>query len=264
MVRVLLKAFANIVGRPLILLPAIAAALVNHLVFVLTFFAGTEILADILEFGFPLFSLAEMPFRFYSLNFWQINIVLAGLFINMAVLGLLTVFYARFVRLREEGTPSAKSAFSFAVSKLGRIVSTIVFFAVVGIIFSTVLWLLLMLLSAGLPLADVLVLLFLLLIVYVTVKLVLVFTAIGFEDLQTKQAVAASWSFTGRHFWGTVWVVFLIAVVYAVFSGIGSIAMEQLADDFQVMAVYYFFSNILISAVSGLAFAEHYKLKSRK
>ena len=258
MVKILLKALANIVGRPLVLLPAIAAALANHVVLLLTFFAGAEIIADIVEFGFPLFSLAEMPFRFYSLGFWQINIVLAGFFVNLVVLGLLTIFYARFVKTREEGNPSVKSALSFSISKTGGIVSTIVFLAAAGLILSVFLWLLLMILSAGLPLAEVLVFLFILLCAFIAAKLVMVFTIMGYENLNAKQAVAASWSFTTRHFWGTLWVVFLVAVAYVLFSGIGSIVMEPLADDFQVIAVYYFFSNILISAVSGLALAEHY------
>ena len=258
MVRALLKSAGNILGYPFVLLPAVAGALVNYFVLLATYFSAVSIAADIVEFGLPNFSMAELPFRFYSLHAGELSIVFLGLLANLVVFGVLLLFYARFVKLKKDGKPSIGSAFSYALSRIGSVFSAIVFFAVVSLFLAGLLWGMLLLAAAGLPFIEFVTALYVLLLLYLAVKLVMVLPIMGYENAGLKEAIAKSWFFSTKHFLGTVLVILLLAFVYAVLTAIGSFAMEPLADDFQIIAVYYFFTNILVSAVSGLMLAEHY------
>lgn len=258
MVKMLVKAVANILGRPLILIPVLFAALANYFVMLFSFEAGANIVAGIVEFGLPNYSLTEMPLAFYSLNFWDINIVAIGLVTNLVITAGLLIFYARFVKLKQSGKPSIKSAFSYALSHIGTVIGALAVFALISIILLFGLWFILLLVLARIPLMDFVALAYVLFMGYIALKLVMVFTAIGFDGQNIKHSFQASWDFTTKKLFGTVYVLLLSTVVYLLLSIIGGIIMTPLADDFQVTAVYYFFSNILSGALAGLMLAEYY------
>ncbi len=258
MIKSLLSALKTLVGKPYLIVPALATAFI---VFLLSL-AFEPFLQD---FGFnaivlekvPDTALHELPFHFLSM--YPTGLAALGLFaiLSCTVIISLSYWYAVYAKMLKEGKTELLGACRETMAGLKDIITLIIFIAIISLLFAA----LTVLFSVITQAVEVLGLLLLGLLAlaggYLYIMLAFVVQILAIEKQKVKEALQQAWQFSSKRFWQVFLFILAIAVINyavgAVASSITDLALDETTDA-GITAIFW---SIAVS-YSGIAMALYY------
>ncbi|MFH1256383.1 MAG: hypothetical protein V1494_03755 [Candidatus Diapherotrites archaeon] len=256
MIAALIGAAFGLVKKPVVLLAAIILAIINTVVFFLLFEPIAELLYNFFVLGLvPEGNAWELPFRFLQLYFLNSIAILVAMFIS-----LMLFIWLLFVAAAAE--KEKDSAIAEANSRLGEIfwLSAFIFIAVfvflaIGYIFMAIGFSFDLL---ALP-ALIVFLAWLLVGLYVFVKLSFVAVIAAMEKVKGKEAFIKTWQWSAKRFWGIIVFLLLAGFIFSLINALGDGVAGITGEEISGIVIGLIFA-IIANAYVALAMAKAFSV----
>ena len=248
----------NLVKKPLLVLPSIAAvAILFGLLFlfleILIELMVNVMLLEIVPEG-PLYAL---PFQFIAIYGPHLLAVLAFTVIGAVLFTSLNYWFGSFIAGKIKGQESFGKTFSKTKKGLGKIIAFVIFVILVALVFGTLFWVFALIFQAVPVLGILLIALLSLAAFYLYVKLAFVISALALEKGTVKQAFEQSWNFSQKRFWQILLFLIVVSVLNQLIIFIGSSISELFLDENIEIAILALFWAIALTFV-GFALPTYY------
>lgn len=245
MFKSLIYGFATILRKPLWLLPALIVTLVNLTGF---YFALPSLMAFLIDGlvlgGIPRGELFEVPILLLLKFKAEIATLLVLLFLSLLTQVWLYFVYSRLVK---DGKAGLKEAFGYAFENKGKILGLAGFFYVVGFLYLFFLAIFAYLSLVFATVGMVLVLLWLLIGLYLGIKLVFYPIAVAYDETKPKKVLEKIWHFTAKHFLMIVLLLLVLSFIYSAIVSVGDGLSDFVPDEMLSVALFGIF--VLIASM---------------
>ncbi|MFH1752218.1 MAG: glycerophosphoryl diester phosphodiesterase membrane domain-containing protein [archaeon] len=236
------------VKKPIIMLPTLIGAV---LIFILSYF-NQLIIGDLMEEivldQFPSATLFQLPVlltQVYASQFFSFIVS----FCLISIIQLFLLYYSS--KLVSGKNTGIGSGLGSAVRNLKKTILFWVFLTVI-VLFLLELFFLLLIFSFDPIITLVIGLIFFLITIYLGVHLVLVVPAMALDKVNLKKAISKAFNFGEKHFFSTLLILVLAAIVVTIINTLGSIIVEWLGNDFLTIAVIIVFYTLSLSFINLL------------
>ena len=218
--------------KPLVLAPAIVVALFEIGVFALAIEPFLFILLDAINQNLPKADPLVLPFLLYQQYFGEINTLLLAWGVGLAL-----QLWLLFVLSRYAKEQSVSKSVSYAWKRKGSVVATVIFsFLALFLAFS--LYLLLSWIAQFNAFAStVLFILLFIVSLFCLVKLSFFVQSMALDEVQLKEGLKKSWSFSHKRFWAIVAFLIALWLIANAFNAIAALITQGILDETIAFAI---------------------------
>ena len=261
MIDSLVNSFKIMIKKPIVLIVAIVAVLIQSLFLFFAFGPIIEMLIDVMFLNFVPDQGLASPVQFVAMHPIG-TLAVFGMLAITAIISTMAMFiYSRYVKDTAEGSGSGGRAVKYSFSNLGKIIGLMFFFCILFLGLGIVMWVL-MLLALG-PYLIVPIILFLLMLFafYLAIKLAFAIPIMAMDELPIREALKKSWEFSAKNLWGIIALFVAIGIILMLINGIGANIIEGFfVSDIVAFIIFVIFSAITF-AYSHVALPLYYLKK---
>ena len=257
MMQAILKALKTMAVKPQSILPALLMGLIQLGILYFTLDFILAFLDTLLVQGS--LARAESMITLYQAYAAEFNLLLLLAFAFTALNFITLLTLGHLSKGMTQGKASITSSLGFAVARIGRIIGTLVFLFLAGVILYAAFTLALGIASVNATLGTITLILFAIITLIVYVKLALFPVIMGAEDLHLKDALVTAWQYSQKRSWGILLLLIVLAIITSLIDSLGLLVSESITSDLTAFTVIILL-NVIAGTFTGLALSYYYVL----